>query len=580
LAEFSAALDLPEVQLYSLQVDRSEADAARLAELGIIDLAPQIHDFADTAAWLDRLDLLITVDTAICHLAGAMGKPVWTLLYFAADWRWLLDREDTPWYPTMRLFRQTTAGDWSGPLARVRSALSELARLPGHLSTDSAIEPLQNYFLLGQHWIAEQGLDSWLAWLHQNPPRTLGGLSPAEQAVIAFWQGMSCDRPDYQDWAAAQDHLRRAIALDPSLGNAAARLSYILANQGQFTEALAVTEQALSYLPEDGGLRMNRALCLLTLGRWREAWPDYEWRGRSGQGALTDVAGPQWDGRPLPGQTLLVLAEQGYGDTLQFGRYLAWAKQRCDRVVMWCGQPPLRRLLPLLPGLDQVYEGDNVAIQYHAHVHLLSLPGLADTTVDNVPAPIPYLRSLAPAPPLPDRQPDRLAVGIVWSSGYRSASLLAAVHRQKSADLTELAIALNLPQVQLYSLQVDRSEADAARLAELGIIDLAPQIHDFADTAAWLDQLDLLITVDTAICHLAGAMGKPVWTLLYFAADWRWLLDREDTPWYPTMRLFRQTTAGDWSGPLARVRSALGELARSPQALHQTLPQTLPQRSR
>jgi tetratricopeptide (TPR) repeat protein len=431
------------------------------------------------------------------------------------------------------------------------------------------------YMLLGHCWINKRGFDSWLDVVHkQPPPATAAHLDPYSQALLAYWQGMNCSRRDRRDWAAAERYFRQSIALCPTATNAAASLSQVLAYQNRFAEALQVVESGLAAMPENRDLQLNRALCLLVLGRWREGFAAYECRSQSDQGVVPVMSGKQWDGSPLDG-TLLVVVEQGLGDTLQFARYLPWVKQRCRHVVLACERPSLVRLLASLPGVDRVLQSGG-SVHYAAYIHLMSLPWVFGTTVDNVPAPIPYVRSLVPAPPLPQRQPDRTAVGIVWSSGYHTTSLFAEIHRQKSMTLETCAAALNLPQVQLYSLQVDRSEADAARLAELGIIDLAPQIHDFADTAAWLDQLDLLITVDTAICHLAGAMGKPVWTLLYFAADWRWLLDREDTPWYPTMRLFRQTTAGDWSGPLARVRSALGELARSRQAL----PQTLPQRSR
>ncbi len=440
-----------------------------------------------------------------------------------------------------------------------------IASLQAALQLDPTLA--EAYVFLGRCWIDERGFDSWLDVVHQQPPpATAARLDPYSQALLTYWQGMSFSRRDRRDWAAAERYFRQSIALCPTATNAAASLSQVLAYQNRFAEVLQVVEAGLAIMPENRDLQLNRALCLLVLGQWREGFAAYECRSQSDQGVVPMVSGKQWDGRPLDG-TLLVVVEQGLGDTLQFVRYLPWVKQRCREVVLACERPPLVRLLEPVAGVDRVLsEGE---VRYAAWIHLASLPWLFGTEVDSVPAPIPYLRSLAPAPPLPDRQPDRPAVGIVWSSGYHTTSIFAEIHRQKSMTLETCAAALNVPEVQLYSLQVDRSEADAARLAELGIIDLAPQIHDFADTAAWLDQLDLLITVDTAICHLAGAMGKPVWTLLYFAADWRWLLDREDTPWYPTMRLFRQTTAGDWPEPLARVRSALSEFARSRQILHQ-----------
>jgi len=441
-------------------------------------------------------------------------------------------------------------GDRETALRSLQTALAQDPELP------------ETYLTFGQVWIDQAGLSSWLTWLRQNPPPTaIQRLAPKQRAIIAFWQGMAWDDNDsgISEPAKAEQSLRYAITCDPELGNAAARLGKLLANQNRFEEALHITEQSLKYQPEDPFLRLNHALCLLSLGRWDEGWQAYEWRRYSDQNPWVQAAGPEWDGQPLKG-TLLVLTEQGLGDTLQFSRYLAWARQRCDRVVLWCPRS-LVRLMETVAGVDQVFAGDDCRIPYRAHVSLLSLPRLARTTVEQIPAPIPYLRPIAPLAnqcPLPRQTSQALAVGIVWQSGPHMKDAA-----RKCMALDPLAIALQCPGVQLYSFQVDRSEAEAERLAAQGIVDLAPQIKDFADTAADLAQIDLLVTVDTAICHLAGAMGKPVWTLLPYAADWRWLRDRPDTPWYPTMRLFRQSRPGSWAEPLDRVRSALEGWVRS-----------------
>lgn len=436
-------------------------------------------------------------------------------------------------------------GDREMALRSLKTALAQDPELP------------ETYPTLGEVWTEQAGLEPWLAWLRQHPlPRTIQQLAPKQQAAIAFWQGLAWDDTDP---VRAEQCFRQALACDPELGNAAAQLGQLLARYNRFEEALAVTEQALIHLPEDPHLRLNHALCLLSLGRWDEGWRAYEWRRYSDQNPWVQAAGPEWNGQPLRG-TLLVLTEQGLGDTLQFSRYLAWARQRCDRVVLWCPQS-LVRLMETVAGVDQVFAGDDCHIPYRAHVSLLSLPRIAGTTVEQIPAPIPYLRPIAPMVnqrPLPRQTSQALAVGIVWQSGPHMKDAA-----RKCMALDPLAIALQWPGVQLYSFQVDRSEAEADRLAAQGIVDLAPQIKDFADTAAFLAQIDLLVTVDTAICHLAGAMGKPVWTLLPYAADWRWLRDRPDTPWYPTMRLFRQSQPGSWTEPLDRVRSTLECWVRS-----------------
>lgn len=395
-------------------------------------------------------------------------------------------------------------------------------------------------------------------WVRSRPlPDTWRNLPSFDRAAIGYWQGLKHYFDG--DLATAEIWLQQAIADEVTYQPPHIQLSLILAEQRRLTEALAVLDAACARWPDHGTLRHNRALCLLTLGRWAEGFLENEWQWRSGQMTKQDLPGQEWDGTPIPDRTILIWADQGFGDSLQWARYLQWVADRCQTVILLCPKA-LVRVMRSAPGAGYVTDGVCETLHFNTHLPLSSLPRLTQTTVDRVPAPIPYLFPTATEPlplPKPVSKPDQRRVGIVWASGFRSGDRLEAVHRQKSSSLPELAAALNLPGVQLYSLQVDRSDADVAHLAQFGIIDLAPQIKDFADTAAYLAQLDLLITVDTAICHLAGAMGKPVWTLLCFAADWRWLLDRPDTPWYPTMRLFRQTEPGDWSEPLQQVRLAL-----------------------
>jgi hypothetical protein len=302
---------------------------------------------------------------------------------------------------------------------------------------------------------------------------------------------------------------------------------------------------------------------LLLEGRWREGWSEYESRLRTPANAvrLRGLSEPRWDGAPIPGGTLLIHAEQGFGDTLQFMRYVPLACQRAGaaRVIVECQ----RELLSLLSsgggwGCELIPRGAldcADAPRFDVQLPMLSLP-LALEHFDPMPMPAPYV---APPPRLLDAWRERLAavpgfrVGIAWAGNPSHRE-----DRLRTIRPEQLLPLLRVPGAVFYSLQLEQREGvSALPLTEAGLRDFTAHIGDFADTAAMMAELDLIITVDTASAHLAGAMGRPVWTLLPFVPDWRWGLKNEDTPWYPTMRLFRQPRLTDWDAVIAKVREQL-----------------------
>jgi hypothetical protein len=296
---------------------------------------------------------------------------------------------------------------------------------------------------------------------------------------------------------------------------------------------------------------------LLLRGDFPKGFEQYEWR-RSKICSRRVFTQPEWDGGPFPGKTLLLHAEQGLGDTLHFIRYAPLVRELGGRVVVEC-QKPLAHLLDSIAGIDAlVPEGDPLP-PFELHTPLLSLPHLLGTTEATVPAVVPYL---SPEPSAVDvwRQRlgrgEKLKVGLVWagSPGHKN-------DRNRSIPFKLLRPLLEMPGIRFFALQVGEraSDIEAARL-QGSIDDISPNLNDFADTAAALSMLDLLISVDTAPAHLAGALGRPVWLLLPFSPDWRWKMDREDSLWYPTMRLFRQPTQSDWLSTIRRIRDELAAL--------------------
>jgi hypothetical protein len=295
---------------------------------------------------------------------------------------------------------------------------------------------------------------------------------------------------------------------------------------------------------------------LLHQGEYPEGWQEYEWRLNPPQVIPFNCPHPRWDGTPQPKSGILIHTEQGSGDAIQFARYLPLVKQKFQRLLLVC-IPELADLLGTVPGVDQVMlPGDIPLSAFQTYTSMMSLPLLFGTDADTIPQTVPYLRVPESSaqwklPPASVATP-RLKVGIVWAGSPTHKD-----DRRRSCRLTELLPFLKQPEVAFYSLQKRVTPLEQSQLREFGVIDLSEQLQTFSDTAAAMTQLDLVISVDTSVVHLAGALGRPAWTLLCYCPDWRWGLQGEQSPWYPTMRLFRQPQPGDWPTVMNQVQQVL-----------------------
>jgi tetratricopeptide (TPR) repeat protein len=364
------------------------------------------------------------------------------------------------------------------------------------------------------------------------------------------------------DYAVAS--YRSALEIEPNLAEAHSNLGITLQELGQFEGAAESYRRALEIKPDLIDTKFNLGLLLLSMGRYTEAWPMYEDRYnpkfKRRNVILPDVSFPQWQGEPLTGKSLVIWPEQGFGDEIQFARYIPMLKKRgVSRLTLVCTSP-LKSLLKKLDGVDTVVsESEAASLPIHDYwVFSMSLPLHFATTVETIPAKLPYLSVLPERlEPWRGRLPaDGLKVGLVWkgSVGHKND-----VNRSLPG-LSTLAPLWSVPSVTFVSLQKEQGENEAATApAGQPILHLGSEILDFADTACIIAQLDLIICVDTAIAHLAGALRKPCWVLLPArGTDWRWLRERGDTPWYPSvMRLFRQTKPDDWSDSIGEVAQAL-----------------------
>jgi tetratricopeptide (TPR) repeat protein len=354
--------------------------------------------------------------------------------------------------------------------------------------------------------------------------------------------------------------LSQSLTLNPRSSAAYYSLGNAFSDAARWDEAVAAYRHAIALNADAPEPHNNLAFALLATGNFQQGWQELEWRRQCKNLQLPrrDFAQPQWDGSPLQGRTILLQTEHGFGDSLQFIRYFALVVERGGKIVIQC-QPELRRLFQTMAPDCHVAAHGQPLPDFDVHCPLLTLPRIFGTTLANIPSSVPYLHADAnEAGKWRTRMSDYsqfVKVGVAWTGNPANP-----LNRNRCMKLESLAPLCHAPGVRCFSLQKGAAADDAkAAPADMELVDWSDELRDFADTAALIANLDLVISVDTAVIHLAGAMGKPVWTLMHQIPTWRWMSDREDSPWYPTMRLFRQPSYRDWDSVIARV---VGELSR------------------
>jgi Flp pilus assembly protein TadD len=418
---------------------------------------------------------------------------------------------------------------------------------------------------------------------HNNLGMALKAQGSAERAVASFQQAVRL-KPDY---AEAHNNLgvvladlgrleeavagfQQAVRLKPDYAEAHNNLGVVLADLSRVQEAVACYQRALSLKPDYAAAHNNLGIAWLLMGNFHQGWPEYEWRWKCTELKLPSYRQPLWDGSPLNGRTILLLSEQGLGDTIQFIRFAPLVARSGGRVIVICRRP-MARLLAGCPGIAAVVAEGEPLPEFDVYAPLLSLPGLLGTTLATVPAEVPYLTADPAQVDFWHRElsaVEGFRIGIAWqgSPGYRR-------DRFRSIPLLQFAPLARLQGVNLLSLQKGPGTDQLQGVScVFPITDLGSRLDEtagaFMDTAAVMMNLDLVIAADVAIAHLTGALGVPVWLALYSPSDWRWLLERDDSPWYPTMRLFRQARPGNWESVFERmateVRALLPQSDRIP----------------
>ena len=616
LNKFKILSEIPGIQWYGLQkhVCREQNNSAEW----VIQLGPELRDFSDTAAVIANLDLVISIDTAVAHLSGAMGKPVWVLLPFIPDWRWFLFDITTPWYSSMQLFRQTEPGNWDVPLRAIANDLSRWAERkkapythePHLCLYNSAVSlhhrksyaKAENLYLdllaldpengpalatLGLLYLETEKYEDAIRTLPlallQNPfdyfsMNNLGlayqRMRQPEKAMAMFFSAIGCNTDylqayynlgnvymDLDDLEAAITWYTKALRIQPDNAQAHRETGKLYLKKLDLAQARHHFESSLDLAPDDIQSRLSLATTCLMQGDFESGWYHYKWRFKEGR--IREQAYPhrfnipRWHGKPFPGKRLIVHCEQGLGDTIQFSRFLPIVKA-LGGLVTFQVQPQLMPIFQGFPGVDHLEKLSSESMELAPadfYVPLLDLPSHLNITPSTIPNSIPYL---TPRPEKIALWRDRIncekfKIGLVWSGNPNHIN-----DHNRSCDVLDFQEIINFDGVQCYSLQKELSPRDSERVGHLeGFIHLGQHFRDFCDTAAAISCLDLVITVDTAVAHLAGAMGKPTWVLLPYLPDWRWMLHRDDSPWYPTVRLFRQPIAGDWQNTIRFVSKAI-----------------------
>ncbi|BCM25759.1 tetratricopeptide repeat protein [Methyloradius palustris] len=655
LSQFAPIFDVKNVAFFSLQLgpqSEQKIDVPQGAEL--IDFTEYITDFADTAAFVSQLDLVISVDTSVAHLAGALAVPVWVLLPFFPDHRWFLEREDNPWYPTARLFRQTRSRNWDEVFLKMATTLETVASADGELRCTALLAPSRDLMSEAEHYLAigrvayaeddyenaklafERAIvlkpDLVNAWYNLGLANQL--LDRAAIARICYkralvlnpndagaYYNLACIAADYKNHQESIEYFDEAWRIDstnPEVAYKFASLLWetfnikkglqvqsvglefapyhrlgwvnyalLLAESGDSTAAQVALQRAFSYpAQEDDSLIAEEAELLFSMGeldcsleaaklaaklnpdnlesqltqgfvylkqgKLQEGWRLLESRLKVAREDQKKYTADIWNGMDMPESILLVHGEQGLGDMIQCMRYIPLLKPKFKRIVIHIHKP-LVTIAKMVEGAEDLEVSCDEIPKHDVRIPAMSIPLRFNTTLDTIPNKLPYLNIthdyLTKWEALTGDRNTKKRIGFAWTGNQVLAS-----NQRRSIPVDLLPVLMGFNKVEWWSLQKDfqGSLPDSIKL-----IDKMHLTSNMADTAALIMQLDLVITVDTAVAHLAGALGKPVWILLAYNSDYRWLTNRHDSPWYPTALLFRQDQRYTWQPVIQQVLARL-----------------------
>jgi len=610
--EIGSLLNLTGVTFYPLHQKLTDEEASFLNQFdNAVYLTEKMKNFTDTAAIIENLDLVISIDTSIAHLAGSLGKETWLIPSAVSEWRWGIDDDKSYWYPTMKIFRPAKSFEWddaireiaaelknrqieknnaprqtitldyaknlldSGKLQEAVAALTELTNLEK--------ENYEAYFFLGYAFQILNNLEEaafnyskvlQLDPEHFNTLNNLGvvlkDMGKPEEAVkcLTYAKILSPDNASVYNnlgivfdlqgkFEEAVSHFKKALECRANYSDAKLNLANALQTLGKYDEAILFFDEIIESNANRVGANFNKSLTLLSKGDYKNGFDLYEWRTERDDFIKRHFSKPRLNTKEIENKVIFVYDEQGLGDTIQFGRFIKPLSELGANVILQCHNS----LVDLMRGCAGVkeaihrYSFNEPPIDYDYHIPLLSLPKFFGTDLDSLPADTPYI----------DVDPDKISrwrkiigetdlpkIGIVWEG----KTPVGNAHRSCPVEFfTTLAKKRN---ARFFSLQVGEvAERDREKIESAEIVDLSSDIESFGDTAAIIKNMDLIITIDTSAAHLAGALNANTWTILSFKNDWRWKPEGEISVWYPSMKLIRQKTFGDWQKVFEKINFLL-----------------------
>ncbi|OGU35745.1 MAG: hypothetical protein A2068_06690, partial [Ignavibacteria bacterium GWB2_35_6b] len=640
LSDLKNFLKNENAEYYSLQ---KENDKEELQNYGVIDLSKEFSALENTAACITNMDLIITVDTAAAHIAGALGKETWVLLSKIPDWRWLLERNDSPWYPSVKLFRQKENGNWETIAGEIKSELNKIfVEGDEELIKEFLNKKIQafQYHVNGETEKAEKlylellnifnddsELCFWLASLCSSKKNYSSSVKYYEQALLInpnyfeaaealafsyeqlkdyksavknYEKVLTHQKNDFallfktgdlygrlRNFETAEKYLQAAYQLNPNDFDLLNIYGLVLQKKNKLSEAREIFFKAEEMSPLTAGIYLNigntylyerkfedalrnyneacklnanfkdahiaKGITLLLNENYELGWKEFVWGLNKPAGISKNNTIPIWKPLSGKGETVLVYSEQGAGDVIQFLRYLPLIKELDYKIIFECPES-LYALFNNVEFIDEIITKENSdysKLSYNYYVPLLSLPGIFNTNTHNIP-PCQGLLNVA------DDETDvvkidrsKINIGFAWAGNPHNGN-----DHNRSTRLKYFTKLFKNNSIEFYSLQKDGAEeSEEIFKTYKNVHDLSQYLNDFSSTAKIINQLDLVITVETGIAHLAGTLGKPVWTLLAYLPDWRWLLDRDDSPWYSSMKLFRQNKPGDWESVFEKLKN-------------------------
>ncbi len=550
-----------ETDFYSLQYGIRDENRELLKKNSVQHLGDMIHSFGDTSALMQHMDLIITIDTAAAHLAGALNKPVITLLPYVNDWRWQEGRDDSPWYPSMRLYRQQRLGYWDEVIAKMTE---EIRKTIAHWRTTKII---QWHPEVNQTPVLVPNIDD--AWTLYQAKKAHEAQPLMEAALKELIKKKCFALKVYQFFFQTEQAevlipwCEACLSIDANNSSLWQKLGAAYYYSARHQEAEKAFRESLRLNPRDMITVHSLGLSLMHLGRYKEGLSLHEARMEATPTIFPfnehSFVIPRWQGEPIAEKSLLVWCEQGFGDNLQFIRFVPMLVEQGAKVSLLLDKR-YKKILALLedtPSIEYLYydidNAQEISRQYDFHCPLMSVMHGLSLEPNTLPDVVPYIHSPRINLPFLERlKTPNYKVGIVWSTLVSEGeddtwSFFNTLRNSKNLTFEELSPLFSVNDIEWVNLKHPLSQQEKKQLAQYNVLDLSESVNSFTDTAAIIELLDLVVSIDTSVVHLSSAMGKPTINMLPYNADWRWQKATDESPWYPSMRLYRQHKAGEWN---------------------------------